>query len=140
MTRDRRAILPDTSAWAELYRRTGSSVHRVMTELLREPTRVAVTEPVLMELLAGRRPVRELARIRRRLLSFTMLRVGGLDTYERAAAIHRACSSHGETIRNSVDCLIAAVAIREGASILHRDRDFEIIARHTPLRIYPVEA
>ncbi len=35
------------------------------------------------------------------------------------------------------DCLIAAVAIRNGASVLHRDADFDVLARHTPLRIEP---
>jgi predicted nucleic acid-binding protein len=35
------------------------------------------------------------------------------------------------------DCLIAAVAIRNGVSVLHRDRDFEVIARHTDLKVLP---
>jgi predicted nucleic acid-binding protein len=34
--------------------------------------------------------------------------------------------------------LIAAVAIREGASILHADRDFDAMARHAGLRVEPV--
>ena len=34
-----------------------------------------------------------------------------------------------------MDCLIAAVAIRERAHVLHRDRDFDVIARHTDLRL-----
>src|SRR5436309_123637 len=33
------------------------------------------------------------------------------------------------------DCLIAAVAIREGATLLHFDHDFDVIARHTPLQV-----
>jgi predicted nucleic acid-binding protein len=37
-----------------------------------------------------------------------------------------------------MDCLIAAVAIRESASILHADRDFDVMARHAGLRIEPV--
>jgi predicted nucleic acid-binding protein len=31
------------------------------------------------------------------------------------------------------DCLIAAIAIRSGAELLHQDADFEAIARHAPL-------
>ena len=38
------------------------------------------------------------------------------------------------------DCLVAAPVIRAGASILHKDRDFDVIARHTELRIEPVAA
>jgi predicted nucleic acid-binding protein len=67
-----------------------------------------------------------------------MLRVGGLDTNERAADIARACRLHGETIRRGLDCLVAAVAIREGVTVLHADRDFDAIARHTALRVEPI--
>ncbi len=90
-----------------------------------------------MELLAGARTVGEHRAIRTRLLSFPMLRVHGLDTYERAAMIWRACRVGGEPVRNHLDCLVAAVAIREDATVLHADRDFDAIARHTDLRIEP---
>ena len=90
-----------------------------------------------MELLAGARTMGELRTIRARLLSFTMLRIGGLETYEEAAFIWRACRDAGEQVRNKLDCLIAAVAIRHEASVLHADRDFDVIARHAPLRIEP---
>jgi hypothetical protein len=109
-----------------------------MVGLLDEAHRLAVTEPVVMELLAARRPLRQLAKVRRRLLTFRMLRVGGLETYELAATIQRACRARGETIRSSIDCLIAAVAIRESVSLIASDRDFEVIARHTPLRLEPL--
>jgi len=39
------------------------------------------------------------------------------------------------TVRKLVDCLIAAVAIRVDAELLHADADFEASARHTPLRL-----
>jgi predicted nucleic acid-binding protein len=55
-----------------------------------------------------------------------------IDT-DAAAAVHRACRRGGETVRNLTDCLIAVAALRLGAPLLHRDRDFEAIARHTSL-------
>jgi predicted nucleic acid-binding protein len=33
------------------------------------------------------------------------------------------------------DCLVAAIAIRNGVRVLHNDRDYEVLARHTPLRV-----
>jgi hypothetical protein len=130
-------ILPDTSAWVEELRCSGSSVHRTLRHLLDSGAEIAVTEPVIMELLAGARTKRELAATRRRLLAFPILRVQGLVTFERASAVWRACRAAGEPVRNTLDCLIAAVAIREGASVLHADRDFDVIARHTELQIHP---
>jgi predicted nucleic acid-binding protein len=37
-----------------------------------------------------------------------------------------------------IDCLIAAVAVREGAAIPHNDGDFDVLARHTDLVIHQV--
>ena len=34
-----------------------------------------------------------------------------------------------------MDCLIAAVAIRAGIPVLHNDKDFDVLARHTDLQI-----
>ena len=131
-------ILPDSSAWIEWLRATGSPIDRAFERLLGEDAEIVVTEPVIMELLAGARSTRELRATRARLLAFPIVRVDDLATYERAAAVWRICRSAGQTVRNTMDCLIAAVAIREGASILHTDRDFDVIARHTELRVEPV--
>jgi predicted nucleic acid-binding protein len=38
------------------------------------------------------------------------------------------------TIRSSVDCLIAACAIRHQLEVLHCDRDFDQLAKISPLR------
>lgn len=133
-------ILPDTSAWVEVFRGTGSPLDRALTRLIEEDASVFISEPVVMEVLAGARSDRELLAMRGHVLALSMLRVDGLATFERAAAIQRACRAAGETVRGLLDCLLAAVAIREGASILHDDRDFDIIARHTELRIEPVRA
>ncbi|HEX9123048.1 MAG TPA: PIN domain nuclease [Actinomycetota bacterium] len=131
-------ILPDSSAWIEDLRGTESPLHRAMRRLIESEADIAVTEPVIMELLAGARSKRELAAVRRHLLAFPLLRVGDLVTFERAAAVWRTCRRAGEPVRDTFDCLIAAVAIREGASVLHADRDFDVIARHTGLPIEPV--
>ena len=131
-------ILPDSSAWIEGFRGTGTAVDLALARLLDESRDIGVTEPVIMELLAGARTASELRATRSRLLAFPMLRVEDLVTYERASAVWRACRAAGEPVRNTIDCLIAAVAIREGASVLHADRDFDVISRHTDLRIEPL--
>jgi predicted nucleic acid-binding protein len=38
-------------------------------------------------------------------------------------------------LRKLIDCLIAAVAIRADAPVLHADTDFDVLARHTRLRL-----
>ena len=66
---------------------------------------------------------------------YEILEVEGLADFEDAAYIQRACRREGETERSMVDCLIAAVALREGRPLLTTDRDFSVIARHFDLEL-----
>jgi hypothetical protein len=125
-------IVVDTSAWIEFLRDTGSPVCRRVDALLAR--RIAICDAIKMEVLAGARDEPHLLGLRRLLARAVMLPTGSAD-YEAAAMLYRTCRRSGETIRKLIDCLIAAVAVRESASILHADADFEALARHTPLRI-----
>ena len=128
-------ILADTSAWVEYLRATGSLVHLRLRKLIADEGELVTTEVVMMELIAGE-PSREgVTQLRRLLGRFDLLPVEGLADYEAAAELYRRCRAGGETVRSLTDCLIAAVAVRSGATLLHRDQDFEVIARHTPLRV-----
>ena len=55
--------------------------------------------------------------------------------YDEAAALYRACRGEGETVRKLIDCLIGSIAIRADAAVLHNDSDFDVLARHTELRV-----
>lgn len=87
-----------------------------------------------MELLAGTRSGGERSRLRARLIGLPRLTLRGLADFESAAELYRTCRGRGVTVRKLMDCLIAAVAIRENATVLHNDRDFDVLARHTRLR------
>ena len=50
-------ILADTSAWVEYDRATGSPVDLRLRDLIAADGPIAVTEPVIMEVLAGRAPI-----------------------------------------------------------------------------------
>ena len=112
---------------------------RTLQRLLTAGEEVAVTEPVVMEVLSGVGTLREEEAVRGQLAGFSLLPVGGIDAYEQAAEIHRACRSAGDTVRRILDCLIAVPAIRAGVPVLHADRDFDVIARHAPLEVYPLD-
>lgn len=128
-------ILVDTSAWVEFLRATGSPTHARLRALLESDEPLATTEVVVMELLAGAKDGAHLDRLRRAVLGRCQVLAGhGLTDHERAAEIYRRCRTRGATVRAIVDCLIAAVAIRTGVTLLHADQDFEQIARHSRLR------
>jgi predicted nucleic acid-binding protein len=125
-------ILLDTSAWVEFLRRTGSEVAVRVRELL--DAELATCDPVRMELLAGARNDVHLRQLRGLLARTTMLETDSRH-YNDAATLYRMCRRRGETVRKMNDCLIAAAAIDAGIPILHADADFEVLARHTPLRL-----
>jgi predicted nucleic acid-binding protein len=56
------------------------------------------------------------------------------ELFHEAILLFRVGRKQGVTVRSSVDCLIAACAIRHGAVVLHRDRDFDHLARISPLK------
>jgi len=128
-------ILADTSAWVEYLRATGSLAHRRLRELIDGDAELATTEVVHLELLAGAADAEHVTRLRRFLGRFELLPFEGLADYEAAADLYRRCRAGGETVRKLEDCLIAVVALRHDATLLHRDHDFDVIARHAPLRV-----
>ena len=128
-------ILVDTSAWIELIRTTGHPAHVTLRHYLQRRAPLATSEPVVMELLAGVATGAERSKLRARLMALPRLTVRGLADFEAAAELYRVCRGRGATVRKLIDCLIAAVAIRERATLLHNDRDFDVLARHTRLRI-----
>lgn len=128
-------ILVDTSAWIEYQRATGSPADLRLTAAIEGRERLATMGIVLLELLAGARDEQHARDLRRLLLRCRYLRLEEPSDLEAAATWYRACRRAGMTVRRLPDCLIAAVAIRMRAELLHQDADFDAIARVAPLAI-----
>lgn len=129
-------ILVDSSAWVEYDRATGSDTDDTLTELIRSgSSEIAVTEPILMEVLASPRSEKAAQRLRRLLTSFGWIPLEAVADCEGASRIYRSCRSAGVTPRGLIDCMIANVALRTGSEILAADKDFEAIATVVPLQV-----
>jgi predicted nucleic acid-binding protein len=122
-------ILADTSAWVEYDRATGGAVDRRVSELIASDGPLAVTEPVVMEVLAGARNDTGAAQLRRLLLRFELLSFDPVADFDAAVRIYRRCRRAGITPRGMIDCMIASVAWRRGAALLTRDADLARVAR-----------
>lgn len=121
-------ILADTSAWVEYDRATGSPADERLFELIATDGHVAVTEPVLMEVLAGARSEVRERDLKRLLLRFTFVPFEAVTDFDAAARIYRRCRQAGVTPRGMIDCMIMAVAYRRGASVLSWDADLYRVA------------
>lgn len=121
-------ILADTSAWVEYDRATGSTVDRRVAELIAAGGPLMVTEPVVMEVLAGARDEARENDLRRLLLRAGLLPFDTATDFDAATRVYRRCRRSGVTPRGMIDCMIAAVAWRQRAALLCCDADLNGVA------------
>lgn len=127
--------LIDTSVWIDVFHRP----RRIDLRSLVDPDDIVTCLPVVQEVLQGFRDDRafRVARDAMRAIP-TVEEPLGRTAFEDAVDLYRLARRAGVTVRSSVDCLIAVCAVRNDLTVLHRDRDFDRIARIAPLRSWNV--
>lgn len=120
-------LLIDTSAWIEYLRGTDSRAAREVGQRLLGPDQIAMIAPVAMELLAGAPNPSALLTLESLVNGLPNLDIDDRLDFHAAAAAYRMARARGMTVRSLVDCLIAVVAARHGATLLHRDGDFDVL-------------
>ena len=124
-------FLVDTSAWIRHFSRSDTFDLRTICAT---DDRVLCL-PVYQELLQGIREERTYRQIRHALKAAQFVENPmELTLYEEAAQLYRLARRQGVTVRSSVDCLIAATALRHDLIVLHDDRDFPHLARVSTLQ------
>jgi predicted nucleic acid-binding protein len=95
---------------------------------------IATCLPVIAEVLQGFREDRAFRIARESLEALPVVESPlRLEVFAEGAQLYRSARRNGMTPRSGVDCLIAACALRNGLSVLHRDRDFDVLARVSAL-------
>lgn len=128
-------VLVDTSAWVEYLRGTGSRHNVWVREAIAGDDPLGWTDPILYELTAGAASAARASELRALLLRGPFLAVAGLQDWEDAARLYRTARSRGLTVRSTVDCLIAAVALRTATPVVARDRDFTVLTDISDLEL-----
>ena len=124
-------LLLDTSAWVEVFRRPPG----LTLDELGGLDEVVTCLPVVQEVLQGFRDDQAFRIAREALLALPIVESPlGSAVVEQAVDLYRLARRAGWTVRSSVDCLIAACALRHGLTVVHRDRDFSALARISALR------
>jgi predicted nucleic acid-binding protein len=130
-------ILADTSAWVEYDRASGSAADQRLTRLIADNGPLAITEPVIMEIAAGARTAEREGDLRRLVLRFHLLQFDPAADFDGAATIYRRCRRAGVTPRGLIDCMIAAIAHRHGATLLAHDADLGRVANVVGIEMDP---
>ena len=132
-------LLVDSSVWIDLFRGADTDAVRFVQER-ENHEELAITQMIYLEVLQRVSSDRQFAATQRVLGAQTMLQPqGALATFEVAAHLYRRARKQGLTIRKSSDCLIAAMALEQGAVLVHNDRDFLALAQvEEALLVYPL--
>ena len=125
------AILIDTSAWIDVLRDTSGDTASRVRSLVADDD-VVLTRFNQLELLQGAAGEQEWAMLADYLEGQDYVETSG-DTWRDAARIYFELRRRGRTVRSPIDCCIAQLAIENDLRLLHKDRDFEAIAKIRPL-------
>ncbi len=124
-------VLIDTSVWILVFRRA----HPLDLAALVDMDDVVTCLPVIQEVLQGFKDEVAFRQAREAMYNFTLVENPlGADVIDTAVSLYRTARKNGLTIRSSVDCLIAACALRHDLEVWHRDRDYAALAKVSGLR------
>jgi len=125
--------LIDTSVWIDSLREVDNAPARLFRSLIADRAPYGITGVIYQEVLQGARGQEDFEQLRTHLGSLSFWHpLDPVETYAEAADLYRRCRAGGITVRSTLDCLIARLAIEHGLVLVHNDRDFDHIARIEP--------
>jgi predicted nucleic acid-binding protein len=120
-------FLIDTSVWVSVLRdRTG--IARQNLETLVKDENIFLSRFTQMELLQGCRDEREWKLLQTYLQEQDYVEATD-QTWVLAARIYYDLQRQGLTVRSTIDCCIAQLAIEHQLTLIHNDRDFDTIQK-----------
>lgn len=134
--------LIDTSVWIDSLRLTDNPPARFFKSLIADRIPYGITGPIYQEVLQGARTAKDFEALRVYLGSLPFYDPADpVETYAEAADLYRTCRLRGITVRSTLDCLIARIALEHELVLVHNDRDFTQMATVVrELRMAPVES
>ena len=128
-------VLVDTTVWIDFFAARSSGHVAALEGLITNREDICICGIVLTEVLQGIRKDTEFKKTRDLFNNLLFLPMP-YPVFLKAAEIYRGLRHKGITIRKSVDCMIASVALENDIPLLHNDKDFEAIEEHYGLKCY----
>lgn len=127
-------VIVDTTVWVDYLNGTLSPAARWLDRELGQQE-IGLTDLILCETLQGIQSDQEFARVKVLLSEFELFVMGGEELCVAAAQNYRRLRQRGRTVRKTIDCLIATYCLKEGHSLLHRDRDYDHFEQELGLKV-----
>ena len=125
----------DTSIWID-YLKKKAVAQTILINSFIDKNEIVSLPVIVQEVLQGIREDVLFESLKDAFLSFKKVEYNSFDAALQAASLYRFLRNKGATIRKPNDCLIAWICIDNNFQLLHNDRDFDNIAKHTSLKIY----
>lgn len=125
-------LMIETSVWIKLFRENNDGYYKQTLIEAINGRDYYLSRFTQTELLQGARDEKEWTKLHNYLATSDYVDPS-IDSWSNAARIYYDLRRKGITVRNTIDCLIAASAIEHDLVLLHNDRDFEAIASGTAL-------
>ena len=130
-------ILVDTSVLIDFFKGVSNTPVKKLNKILSQRIPFGITSFIYKEVLQGAKSDHEYTLLRQYLETQNFFQpLHPVKTFENAAKIYFNCRKKGITIRSTIDCLIAQLAIEHNLLLLHNDSDFDRIARVVKLKFY----
>lgn len=127
-------ILVDTTVWVDFFANRATPQVTALINQIENNNELCLCGIVLTEILQGIKNSNEYHRVQEILNSLLFIDMTK-DTFVLSAEIYRKLRAKGITIRKTMDCMIAAIAIENKIPLLHNDRDFDSIEKHLGLKV-----
>lgn len=130
-------ILVDSSVLIDLFKGNDNDAVRRFKNVVQQEIPFGITSIIYQELLQGARTRKEYDSLNEYLSTQRFfIPKDNLTSYAAAADIFFQCRKQGITIRSTIDCLIAQIALENDLRLLHNDKDFSRMAPVIGLSIY----
>jgi predicted nucleic acid-binding protein len=128
-------VLVDTTVWIDFFAARSSDHVVALEDLIRNREDIGICGIILTEVLQGIRKDSEFNKTRDLFNNLLFLPMH-YSVFLKAAEIYRGLRRKGITLRKSVDCMIASIAIENDIPLLYNDKDFKAIEQHYGLKVY----
>jgi predicted nucleic acid-binding protein len=125
--------LIDTSVWVAYLRQEENTSVSYLQTILKKQQSFGITSVIYQEILQGAAAEKDFARLANYFGTQRFYHpLDPVTSYENAAQLYFMCRKKGITIRSTIDCLIAQIAIENDLLLLHNDKDFLELSKITP--------
>ena len=128
----------DSSVWIDYFNGKNNTHTDLLDALLEsyDAVDVHVCPIIFQEVLQGIKRDEDHQQIKDLLFTCQFLYLDPYFVAEGASTIYRSLRTKGITIRKPNDCQIALYAIHFKLALVHSDKDFDKMVKHTALKVY----